>query len=113
MTATQDLIPDEPATLLGVVHPQHTHAPNGSKAYSGPEDDTCEICHPDEDAAQPMGLSPTPLDEAAVAIRRAAERVTVQLATLRDARSQINGEIRDLVAEDERLRRLVRILDAK
>lgn len=99
MTATPDqLIPDDPTTtLLGVVHP--------------PLDKLYNLDDDDEDAD--VGLSPTPLDEAAVAIRRAAERVTVQLANLREARSQINDTIRDLVAEDERLKRLVRILDAK
>jgi hypothetical protein len=93
MTATQDLIPDEPATLLGVVTPPDNF---------------------DEDAAAEAPMTaPTPLDEAAVAIRRAAERVTVQLATLREARQQINDEIRDLVVEDERLKRLMRVLNAK
>ncbi len=99
MTTTPDLIPDDPTSLLGVVQP-----PDQGWQH-----------HSDEDAldVEPPMLSPTPLDEAAVAIRRAAERVTVQLATLRDSRAQINDEIRELVIEDERLKRLVRILNAK
>lgn len=52
---------------------------------------------------------PREYDEAVAAIDAAYEGVTKRLANLRTARDSINGEIRQLVAEQRRLERMRRV----
>jgi hypothetical protein len=84
MTATQDtdLIPDEPATLLGVVHP--------------PDDDG--------ESAGPEPAPPT-IDRAAAQLMTAYSQVHQELIDTRAHRDHLNDVIRGLVADEDKLRR--------
>jgi hypothetical protein len=72
--------------------------------------DTDEVAQPLLGVVKPP--EPQPPDQAEAAVRDAARWVDAELARLRADRATINDQIRGLVAEQERLRRLVRILDA-
>ena len=70
------------------------------------------VVHPPERATLIAKRSIHPPDVAADAIRDAAAWVDGELVRLRGERERINDEIRDLVTEQDRLKRLVRVLDA-
>jgi hypothetical protein len=73
---------------------------------------------PDDDGPGTMlGVVPapqlTPLGEADIAVRLAAKAVDDELKNLRGQRDDLAARIRDLVAEQSRLARLVRVLNSK
>lgn len=73
---------------------------------------------PDDDPpATMLGVVPapvlTPLGEADLSVRRAAAAVANELEDLRGQRDELAARIRDLVVEQSRLARLVRVLNAK
>jgi hypothetical protein len=61
----------------------------------------------------PPESSASPLTDVDTAVRAAAKEVDETLAWLRASRDNINVQVRELVVEQERLRRLLRVLDAK
>jgi hypothetical protein len=76
-----------------------------------PDDDDDELSTP-ASAALAVRKSVYPPDVAADAVRDAAAWVEAELVRHRAERERINGLIRDLVTEQDRLKRLVRVLDA-
>jgi len=130
MTVTPDqLIPDEPQPSLGPhAHTLEQSASPGAPAsvsllYSGDEDPTCPICHPpvpppredDEDLDGDLYVSESSpaFTNAERSVRDGLHWVDEELIRLRSDRASINDRIRDLVAEQDRLKRLVRILNGK
>jgi hypothetical protein len=78
-----------------------------------PDDDDDRDRPAEADVRAIVAFTTTPPDIAAKAVRDAVEWVEAQLVSLRAERTSINDQIRGLVIEQARLRRLVRVLDAE